>query len=258
MVNLSDLMIGSDRPFYDSAGFARLAEAEDWFFWFTARNRLICWALRRHFPEMRSFCEIGCGTGATLQAVQRAFPSIPLTGIDYFSEGLLWARNRVPQAILMQGDIHDLPPAASESDVLGAFDVLEHLPDDVGALARLHKALRPGGGLILTVPQHRALWSVADDVGHHRRRYEQAELVGKVRAAGFEVLLVTSFVSLLLPLLWLNRKRASKPEDAYAELKIGRLPNAFLAGVMSIERRLIQSGFSFPAGGSLLLLARCT
>ena len=249
-------MTEPDLPYYDASGFARLAAAEDWLFWFTARNRLICWALRRHFPAMRSFCEIGCGTGATLRAVQQNFPGLPLTGIDYFPEGLVWARARVPQATLMLGDIHALPVAADEADVLGAFDVLEHIPDDAGALSRLHAALRPGGGLILTVPQHRALWSVADDIGHHRRRYARAELVGKVRAAGFEVLAVTSFVSLLLPVLWLNRKRAATPADAYAELKIGRLPNALLGLVMTLERWLIEVGCSFPAGGSLLLLAR--
>ena len=251
-------MTEPDLPYYDTSGFARLAAAEDWLFWFTARNRLICWALRRHFPTMRSFCEIGCGTGATLRAVQHHFPGLALTGIDYFPEGLVWARARVPQATLMLGDIHALPATASEADVLGAFDVLEHIPDDAGALSRLHATLRPGGGLILTVPQHRALWSVADDIGHHRRRYARVELVGKVRAAGFEVLAVTSFVSLLLPVLWLNRKRAATPADAYAELKIGRLPNALLGLVMTLERWLIEAGCSFPAGGSLLLLARRT
>ena len=102
-------MTEPDLPYYDTSGFARLAAAEDWLFWFTARNRLICWALRRHFPTMRSFCEIGCGTGATLRAVQHHFPGLALTGIDYFPEGLVWARARVPQATLMFGDIHALP-----------------------------------------------------------------------------------------------------------------------------------------------------
>jgi SAM-dependent methyltransferase len=243
---------------YDPAGFAFLAAAEDWHFWFTSRNRLICWALRRHFPTMRAFCDVGCGTGATLHAVEQAFPGLRLFGVDYFPEGLVWAGNRLSHVTLIQGDIHDLPAAVRESDVWGAFDVLEHIPDDANALSCLYAAIRPGGGLILTVPQHRALWSASDEVGHHQRRYDRAELVGKVRTAGFEVLAVTSFVSLLLPLLWLKRRRTSTSEDAYAELRLGRLPNALFTFVMTIERWLIQAGLSLPAGGSLLLLARRT
>jgi SAM-dependent methyltransferase len=251
-------MPGAKPPYYEVSGFARLAAAEDWLFWFTARKRLICWALLRYFPSMRAFCDVGCGTGATLRAVAKTFPSLPLTGVDYFSEGLSLARTSVPQANIIQGDIYTLPAAASESDVIGVFDVLEHLDDDIGALSSLHAALNPGGGLILTVPQHRTLWSVADEIGHHRRRYSRKDLVDKVCSTGFEVMFVTSFVSLLLPFLWLSRKRASRPEDAYAELKIRPLPNALLSMVMRMEFWLIKAGLSLPVGGSLLLLARRT
>ena len=251
-------MIESPLPYYDPASFAYLEKAEKWHFWFKARQQLICWALRHHFPSSRVFCDVGCGTGATLHAVAQAFPSLKLIGIDCFQEGLVWARKQVPQATLMLGDIHALPAAAAKADVLGLFDVLEHIPDDAGVLSKLRAVLQPGGGLILTVPQHRALWSEADDIGLHQRQYNRAELVGKVRQAGFEVLAVTSFVTLLLPVLWLNRKRASKPADAYAELKIGRLPNTLFAIVMILERWMIQVGLPLPAGGSLLLLARRT
>lgn len=251
-------MTVAEQPYYDAGGSARLAAAEDWLFWFTAPNRLICWTLRRHFPAMRSLCKIGCGTGVTLQAVQWNFPGLPPRGIDFSPAGPVWARNRVPQANLLQGDIHDLPAAAREADVLGIFDVLEQIPDDAGALSRLHAAFRPDGGLVLKVPQHRTLWRVANEVGHHRSSYARDGLIGKVRAAGFEVVAVISFVSLLLPALRLDQKHATAPADAHAELKLGRLPYSLFSRVMTLERWLIQAGCSFPAGGALLLLARRT
>lgn len=251
-------MSQKDEPFYDPDGFARLATAEEWLFWFTARKRLICWALRSHFPDLRSFGEIGFGTGATLQAVGCTFPTATLTGIDYYEEGLPWARKRVPHATLLRGDIHALPEVVRHLDVVGAFDVLEHLPDDRQALASLYAALRPGAGLILTVPQHQALWSIADEVGHHRRRYARNELIEKVQTAGFELIESTSFVSLLLPALWLSRKRLSTPNDAYREIRVSRFLNFILTGVMFVEYGLIRIGFRPPAGGSLLLLARRT
>ena len=43
--------------------FAELADLEANNFWFRARNRLIAWGLRRHFPHMRRHLKIGCGTG---------------------------------------------------------------------------------------------------------------------------------------------------------------------------------------------------
>ena len=242
---------------FDPTAFDRLGRAEPGHFWFEERRRLIVWAVGQHFPHTRSFCDVGCGTGFVLAGLAKQYPTLKLTGTDFYPQALAHTAQRLPDVKLHQGDI--LAGDFSETfDVVGCFDVLEHIPDDQGALGRLAARVRPGGGLILTVPQHRALWSVADEIGHHCRRYERAELVEKVCAAGFEVLAVTSFVSLLLPFLWLNRKRASVSADAFAELKIGRLPNALFAGVMTIERKLIQAGYSFPAGGSLLLLAQRT
>jgi SAM-dependent methyltransferase len=240
--------------FYDPDGFAHIFGVEDRHFWFVERNRLICWALRKYFPNARSFCEVGCGTGVVLRAMEREFPGLNLTGMDCFPEALDLARQRLKRTILLNGDILNLP-LTSAVDVIGAFDVLEHIPDDKAALAGLYRAIKPGGGLILTVPQHRFLWSVSDEIGHHQRRYDRADLVRKVEAEGFRILRVTSFVSILLPLLWLNRRRASSKEDALSELKIGDKLNTLCGAMLAFERGLIRSGLSLPMGSSLLLVA---
>ena len=67
--------------------------------------------------------------------------------------------------------------------------------------------MRPGGGFMATVPQHPALWSLQDEHAHHVRRYTARGLRRKVEAAGFEVVRMTSFVSLLLPMLVAARLR---------------------------------------------------
>jgi SAM-dependent methyltransferase len=59
-------------------------------------------------------------------------------------------------AVLFQMDARKIP-FESEFDVIGAFDVLEHIEEDEKALAQIFHAVLPGGGLILTVPQHRFL-----------------------------------------------------------------------------------------------------
>ena len=111
----------------------------------------------------------------------------------------------------------------------------------------------------MTVPQHRFLWSIVDEYSFHKRRYTRKELVKKVKDAGFQVVYATSFVSFLLPLMLLSRIRRQKTRDKYdplAELGIGRIKNAVLENILTVERIFIKSGFSFPAGGSLLMIAK--
>ncbi|MCP5477943.1 MAG: methyltransferase domain-containing protein [Rhodanobacteraceae bacterium] len=67
-----------------------------------------------------------------------------------------------------------------------AFDVLEHVDDDTG-LREMHRILRPGGRLLLTVPAHRWLWSRRDELAGHQRRYSRSLLSKRVRDAGFHI-----------------------------------------------------------------------
>ena len=128
-------------------------------------------------------------------------------------------------------------------------------------IAEVARALRPGGRFLLSVPQHPSLWSAQDEHAFHVRRYTAAGLRRKVEAAGFDVVRVTSFVSLLLPMMFASRKsrRAVSAEaevDAMGDLRQPRAVNIALEAVMTMERALIRRGLSFPAGGSLLLVAR--
>ncbi len=105
--------------------YAELAPIEADNFWFRARNRLIMWTMRRHFPQIGRYLEIGCGTGYVLAGVAKTYPETRITGTEIFCEGLPYAACRVPRAELLQMDARALPYEA-EFDVIGAFDVLEH------------------------------------------------------------------------------------------------------------------------------------
>jgi SAM-dependent methyltransferase len=238
---------------FDPAAFETLAGLEEGHFWFRARNRLICAELQRDFPDARSMLEVGCGTGFVLRGIAACRPDLELTGTDLYPDGLEFARKRV-NARLEQMDARSIPHE-EEFDLIGAFDVIEHIPEDGAALREMHQALRPGGGLLLTVPQHRWLWSEFDELSHHQRRYMRAELVGKVRAAGFSVRRVTSFVSLLLPAIALERLRPRRERSLEEHLTVPGWLNRAFEGVMSVELALLRRGVSLPAGGSLLLSA---
>lgn len=243
---------------FRSEFFSVLAALEAGHFWFQGRNRLITHTLSRYFPQAQSFLEIGCGTGFVLSEVGRSFPALQLSGGEYFAAGLPFAAERVPGAKLYQVDARQIP-FVEEFDVIGAFDVLEHIPDDAAALASIAGALRPGGGVIFTVPQHRWLWSANDDYACHQRRYSRREMVDKIEAAGLRVEFVTSFVSLLLPVMMLSRLRQGQGRaggDHLDELRLHPAVNGFCAALMSLEFGLIRCGLRLPVGGSLLVVAK--
>ncbi len=234
--------------------FARLAQLEPGNFWFRARNQLIVWALQTYFPTATSLFEVGCGTGFVLAGIREAATGIRLAGSEIFSDGLIFARDRLPKVELYQMDARQIP-FHREFDVVGAFDVLEHIAEDELVLSEMFKATRPGGGILLTVPQHQFLWSELDQHSMHQRRYNRAELRGKVERAGFRVERITSFVSFLLPFMMLSRRKR-KDRDLWAEFQLSRSLNVCFEKTLAAERALIKSGLSFPAGGSLLLVAR--
>ena len=238
--------------------FRELARLEGENFWFRARNRLILWALRTYGPGFGSMLEVGCGTAYVLSGVAAAFPQARLTGSEAFTEGLRFARQRLPGVEFLQMDARRIP-FAGEFDVVGAFDVIEHIREDEAALAQMYQALRPGGLLVLTVPQHRWLWSAVDEYACHFRRYTAAGLRDRVESAGFRVLRSTSFVTTLLPAMaaarWRRRRPPREGLDAAAELRIAPWLNRTFLRLLDMERALIEKGLDLPAGGSRLLVA---
>jgi SAM-dependent methyltransferase len=243
---------------WDSSYAARLAANESTHFWFTARNRLIVWALGRFSSPTANYLEVGCGSGQVLSGVRQAFPTMKRAASDVFCEGLEFVKSRCPDDFLFQADIRTLP-YCDEFDAIGAYDVLEHIEDDTTALGALRDALHPGGVLVLTVPQHPRLWSVTDDYACHKRRYRRAEMTAKLQAAGFEIVRATSFVFFLLPALLLSRARMPKHRDEFdplSEFQMSSFLNSVLERILLVEVALIRLGISFPVGSTLFVVAR--
>lgn len=249
-------MTATEAGGYDAAIFEQLAALEDESFWFRTRNRLLVRLTQQISQPGDRFLEIGCGTGYVLQALARDC-GLVVTGSELFEQGLRFARQRLPTAEFSVLDARQMP-YQEEFDLAGAFDVLEHIDDDVGVLHGLHGALRVGGHLLITVPQHRWLWSDADDYAHHVRRYRRAELVERVEGAGFTIVRVSSFVTSLLPLMLASRlrRRRKGSYDLASELVPPQPINRSLEWILNRECDLIARGVNLPAGGSLVLVAR--
>ncbi|MGY0218119.1 class I SAM-dependent methyltransferase [Endozoicomonadaceae bacterium StTr2] len=238
--------------------FPHLAKLENNNFWFKARNRLIINTLKKYHSGFDTCLEIGCGTGYVLSGLKEAFSRASFWGSEIFTEGLKFAAKRQPETRFIQMDARQIP-FEEEFDLIGAFDVLEHIEEDTCVLHEIHKALKPEGTLILTVPQHPWLWSVTDEVACHERRYNYSDLRKKLKKTGFQTIYSTSFVTLLLPAMLLSRlkmKNNKKEHNPTSELQLPRLLNKVFHAFMLIELLLIKLGLRLPIGGSRLVVAR--
>jgi len=254
--DLADSTIG-----FDPKLFQKLNSFEDTNFWFVNRARLIVALLEKYFPSSRDFFEIGCGTGSVLQALRKCFTDLSLAGSELQLNGLRFARQRLgTDVMLLQMDARRIP-AIGQFDVIGAFDVLEHIADDQHVLSQIYTALRPGGGAIIAVPQHRWLWSPEDEAACHVRRYARDELEKKIEKAGLRILCTTSFNAILLPLMLASRLRLRLKarngchQEALTEIQVGGWINGLLSVALALEVFLTSAGVRWPIGGSRFVVA---
>jgi len=238
-----------ERHVYD-----RMAEIDRDHWWFVGRRRIVTTLIEHFRPKagpMR-ILEVGCGTGSNIEMLQQ-FGTVD--AIEPDDHARAFASQRTGLAI-KGGYLPDVPLEDGAYDLIVLLDVLEHIPDDVGALTALRPKLAPGGRLLLAVPAIPALWSGHDVAHHHQRRYTARSLDAAVGAAGFRRLHRAAFNSLLLPAIvgvrLVNRLlgRTGGDDDRVPPKPLNRL----LTNLFGAERHVAVRGL-FPAGVSLALIA---
>jgi SAM-dependent methyltransferase len=248
---------------YPSDGFDVTAAVEASSFWCRSRNRVLRGVIERFTDRSRqlTMLEIGCGIGGVVAELRR-FPHLKLTASEIYLQGLRYARDKFPDVDFIQLDATAMP-FHDQFDIVGAFDVLEHIHDDERVLRGVHQALRPGGLLIATVPQYQWMWSSLDDIVKHKRRYGRAELLQKVSRNRFDVLFCSSFVTALFPamaasrLIGRMRTVAVDQKAAFAaEVTLPAAANRVCDWIMRVDEAALGAGVSLPFGGSLLVVAR--
>ena len=246
---------------YDPHFFRTLHQVEGRHFWFRARRQVVLDALRAEVPDWRErpLFDVGCGTGGLLAFL--AGMGVPIAGAcDVYLEALAAARARLDAPFLLVDD-GGPPPLGPGQPLLGMFDVLEHIEDDVSVLAWARTVLAPGGILLMTVPAHPFLFSDMDRLARHFRRYRRGELRSKLEAAGFEVLRLRHFMAILVPLLALTRGLRKLPPGAGAqpshdgEMRVVPVVNELMRMVLGAEQLWLRVA-GLPFGSSLIAVAR--
>lgn len=132
--------------------FLSLTKLEEGNLWFQSRNKLLQYLFHKLFQFKANYLEIGCGTGFVLKMVEENFPNWTINASEAHSEGLDFTQKRLRNlSNLFQIDALDIP-FSEEFDVIGAFDVAEHIEDDLAAIQQINSAFKIRGYLILSVP----------------------------------------------------------------------------------------------------------
>jgi ubiquinone/menaquinone biosynthesis C-methylase UbiE len=240
--------------------YDRMDRVEDAMWWYRALHARVIEALRREpgDPSL-PLLDAGCGTGGLLRRLAQVFPGRALTGVDVAEQAVRRARRKVPGAALAVGSIAALPFGDVRFGAVVSCDVLCHrLVDEAAALAELRRVLARGGVLVLNLPAHQWLHSAHDRRVHNARRYNRARLSRTLEAAGFAPVSLGFWNTLLLPLMVVQRKvlgrfRAEESSDVAA---FSPPIDAMFRAVTDTEAALARLGLRFPAGGSLLAVAR--
>src|ERR1051326_4731206 len=182
--------------------YSIMYQVEERHWWFVGRRKIIetfvekvCREIGKRRPRS---LDVGCGTGANLQMLAKFGVA---EGVDVSMEALEFCRAR-GLAKVKQGAAEALPYEDASFDVVTGLDVVEHLDDDLTGLQEMRRVLRPGGRVLLFVPDFMFLWGVQDDISHHRRRYTLSALKGRLHEAGLRVERATyANITFFLPIL---------------------------------------------------------
>jgi len=248
----------------DEADVRALLRAEEAHFWHRARNRFI----RRKIESLgvragAPVLELGCGAGCVSAELARA--GYEVTGVDGHRSLLAVACRRAPRARFFCHDLRRGLPDIERGafDVVGLFDVIEHLDDPLRALDDAVRFAKPGGHVVGTVPASMSLWSSIDVHAGHKTRYSARTLGSMLDGVkGARVIAITPFFRSLVPLLWAQRRWIGKPghaaarEHAAAAVHNMRVPpfpiNAALLAITTAEHTLAPLlGNAAPPGASL-------
>ena len=245
----------------DSSLHQQFQQLERNHWWFQARRHIVASVLRNYLAEsgrpQRRIFDAGCGTGEMTDML-REFGTV--AGIDSSPEAVRACRERFGDAVDVRvGELPDDLPPPGEVDLVTAFDVLEHLDDDMGALERIHRVLPEGGALAVTVPAFQFLWGPHDVINAHRRRYTRRELRRRLEAVGFVVDRITYFNTWLFPPVALVRGLRRLSRHSQEPRSDFTFPHPFLnrllQRVFASEAALLRRA-SLPVGVSILSLCR--
>lgn len=245
---------------YEKEYQAALSAIEDRSIWFRWRNKIIAEALRRHGTP-QSLWDVGAGNGSVARYLQDE--GVDVVAVEPGAAGAEAAAARGVRTVI-RGAFEDLHLPEGCLETVGLFDVLEHLAEPISLLRTVCRTLRGGGLLVVSVPALPALWSHADVVDGHYRRYTRRTLRTELGVSGFRVDAMNYHFAAIVPQAFLTRVVPWKlglihdeGPDRYFE-QLGRESRLLtsVAKVAGVAEAAWARLFPVPVGTSLVAAAR--
>jgi SAM-dependent methyltransferase len=236
-------------------------ELENTHWYFRGKRTLIRKVISRMLdPDPNhKLLDVGCGTGNILLMLQEFGKAV---GVDVSPVALEFCRTRNLSELHLVSPDDRLPFAEGSFDVACAFDLLEHIEDDLAFLNEIKRVTRTDGKILIIVPAHPQLWSEHDVALHHRRRYTRKQFELLIQNAGLTCSRVTYFNSLLFPVALAYRtfkkllpKKNSSTVRSEFFIELPNLVNATLLKLFELEGAILPNR-DLPFGLSLLAVCQ--
>jgi ubiquinone/menaquinone biosynthesis C-methylase UbiE len=227
----------------------------DTHWWLTGRYSILEKYIKQFADDEDSrFLDAGCGPAVFLKRLSR-FIHGEIYGIDTSSYGLGLAKQNLPHAQFVEGDISALPFPANYFDIILADDVIEHIVEDEKAIVEIYRTLKKGGYAFFCVPAFMSLWGYHDEKYGHKRRYTIAQFRTKLASAGFNIETIVYGQALFFIPLFIFRLikniTKSKRED-FSQLP--KALNSLLRLLVRIDFFLCRS-FRIPFGCNIFCVS---
>lgn len=237
--------------------YARMAEHEQSYWWHLGRLEIIQTYVKRASRNRSNpaILNVGCGTGGTIDMLEK-FGKVD--NVDTSDDAIAFVK-KLGHKNIAKVDGIELPFEDKVYDLVGAFDVLEHIEDHKNALSEWKRVLKDDGAIVITVPAYQWLWSEHDVSLHHRRRYTVKSLMAVAAEVGLMSERKSYAISFSLPLVagfrFAGKILGRKADSETSYVPVPRVINKLFTALLKVEAKM-HNTVSLPAGTSVVAILR--